>query len=1281
MQFIKNGPDIPERLLQAHEDGKVVFFCGAGISYPAGLPNFKELVMQLYEKMGGPRNKIQENAIKSGQFDIAIGLLESDDVGERKAVREKLAEILTPSNLTPNATATHRALLTLGKTRESKMRKSKTRLITTNFDRIFEEVIQEEAKKEEAKKGDRKEEQRYQAPLLPIPKNHWNGLVYLHGLLPPELDGEHDHLIISSGDFGLAYLTERWAARFVSELFRNYTVCFVGYSINDPILRYMMDALAADRLRGEVSPEIFAFGIYSKGKRDEQAEQWQAKNVTPILYSKYKNHFYLRKTLRFWSQDYRDGLRGREQTVVSLADTKLLKSTKEDSFVDRMLWALSDPVGSPARLFAELNPVPSLDWLDPLSENRYGHNDLGRFGVPQKSTPDNKLTFSFVKRPPPYDKAPFMALVNQGSSDGELDRVMWHLGRWLIRHLDDPQLALWVAKQGGRLHNRFALLIQQQLQEFDKLEKEKNQEQLDRVRADAPKAIPGPLMRTLWGLILSGRLEQFANHYNYDLFRWFEHFKLAGKLTPSLRMELRETLTPRIRIYEALDSNLLTWHLFNGEGEPPKKDAPQRMRDLVGWDIVLSADHVHTVLEGKKDEPSWRSALPNLLVDFTLLLRDVLDLMRAFGEAEDIRDLSHIHQPYISEHEHNNTFKDWTALIDLTRDAWLATAAKDTEQARLIAEGWWKVPYPLFKRLAFFAATEHEGVIPCQQALNWLLADDSWWLWSVETERETMRLLVALAHRLDATAINQLEQAILCGPPRRMYRPDIKDGEWNDIIDETIFVRLEKLQTKSVKLSRKASSKLEFLRKGHSLRIEKYKQATSSSALVADVERDLLRTSSGKDELIETLRKISETSLWGSDLWRGRCKKDFENTSNALIDLAKEGVRLENWWRQAFSAWTDDEFLKKSWGSILKVVIKAPDSLFKAVAVELGRWLRDKANKFEGQEEEFFCLIERILKLEYQDVIEGDEYDPLTHAINHPAGIATEALLNWWYRCSLEDGQGLPDEIRHLLTHICDTKYEGLRHGRVILATHVINLFRVDQEWTSMNFLRLFEWQQLEDEARAVWTGFLWSPRFYRPLIAAIKQPFLETAQHYEKLATPPRQYASLLVSAGMDPDETITKKELSNAIRQKGLLSAIAVQLTRALEGAGEQRVDYWHNRVKPYFQSIWPRSNDFKSPEISASLARLCVAAQQVFPEAYEELRHWLQHLEDREATSIVYKLHKAGLSEQFPEDALTFLDVIIGEQYQFPANKLSDCLSDILKKQPDLERDRRYQRLSKL
>jgi len=111
------------------------------------------------------------------------------------------------------------------------------------------------------------------APFLPVPKNKWDGLVYLHGLLDgTNSEANLNSLVATSGDFGLAYLIERWAARFVSELFRNYTVCFVGYSINDPILRYMMDALAADSMLGEDAPIAFAFGDFNSGG-EEQAEK------------------------------------------------------------------------------------------------------------------------------------------------------------------------------------------------------------------------------------------------------------------------------------------------------------------------------------------------------------------------------------------------------------------------------------------------------------------------------------------------------------------------------------------------------------------------------------------------------------------------------------------------------------------------------------------------------------------------------------------------------------------------------------------------------------------------------------------------------------------------------------------------------------------------------------------------------------------------------------------------------------------------------------------------
>lgn len=72
-KFIRNGPDIPERLLQAHEDGRVVFFCGAGISYPARLPGFAGLVERLYKALGTTPNAVQKAAIKAG-LDRKIGV-------------------------------------------------------------------------------------------------------------------------------------------------------------------------------------------------------------------------------------------------------------------------------------------------------------------------------------------------------------------------------------------------------------------------------------------------------------------------------------------------------------------------------------------------------------------------------------------------------------------------------------------------------------------------------------------------------------------------------------------------------------------------------------------------------------------------------------------------------------------------------------------------------------------------------------------------------------------------------------------------------------------------------------------------------------------------------------------------------------------------------------------------------------------------------------------------------------------------------------------------------
>ena len=63
--FTSNGPDIPEHLIQAHEDGKVVFFCGAGISYRSGLPGFEGLVDDIYKALGTKKMILKRKLMKS----------------------------------------------------------------------------------------------------------------------------------------------------------------------------------------------------------------------------------------------------------------------------------------------------------------------------------------------------------------------------------------------------------------------------------------------------------------------------------------------------------------------------------------------------------------------------------------------------------------------------------------------------------------------------------------------------------------------------------------------------------------------------------------------------------------------------------------------------------------------------------------------------------------------------------------------------------------------------------------------------------------------------------------------------------------------------------------------------------------------------------------------------------------------------------------------------------------------------------------------------------------
>lgn len=1261
MQFVADGPVIPDALLQAHEDGRVVFFCGSGISYPAGLPGFKGLVDEVYRVIGTTQEDIERDAYNRNQFDATLDLLERRFPGQRVAVRTALAKVLQPKLRRKGATDTHNALLQLARSRDGALR-----LVTTNFDRIFECVAKRAKIPINA----------YAAPMLPIPKNsRWNGLVYLHGLLSDHPDAETlNRLVLTSGDFGLAYLTERWAARFVGELFRNYIVCFAGYSINDPVLRYMMDALAADRMLGEVTPQAYALGDYDSGQQDQKRIEWGAKGVTPILYevpAGTHDHSALHQTLKAWAETYRDGILGKERIVVSYAMARPSASTLQDDFVGRMLWALSHDSGLPAKRFADFNPAPPLEWLEFIAGDGYRHGDLIRFQVPPHNKADEELRFSLVRRPAPYTRAPWMMLVSGGASYSQWDDVMFHLARWLVRHLDDPALLLWLAQRGGQLHVRLAHLIEQELRKFSELERSGRLDELARIREQSPNAIVRPLLRPLWRLLLTGRIK--SPGHELSAYGWVTRFKHDG-LTATLRFELRELLAPRIAIKKPF-----SW----GENAVDSK-TPEGLNQLFELELSLAADHVHSspLKQSLADSENLHSALPALLDDFQQLVRDALDLRNEIGDADDCSDRSCWDLPSISPHRQNQGFRDWVVLIELLRDAWLAIFVQDSSSAAQIANDWFDVPYPTFKRLALFAAS-HDGCIAPDQWVDWLVTDGGRWLWSAETGRETLRLLVLQGLHLTPQAQSRLEMAILTGPPRSTFRDDIDPEDWQLIWDHSVWLHLAKLQASGLKLGAMVAEELAALSDKH----PKWRLADNESDEFSvwisgtgdpDFEnhRENNHAPRKRAELVEWLKqKPQAQSALHDDTWRENCRTRFFHCALALSDLAREGQWPAGRWREAMQAWSEEGRTMRSWRFMAPTVIAMPNDVLREVAHNISWWLEAVSKNLDRHEGLFLNLCQRIVSLQYHDDVESGQ--PVSQAINHPVGRVTQAMLNLWFSRKPNDNDGLPADMVSFYTQLFDKRVAAFRHGRLLLASHLIALFRVDDRWTKEHLLPQFDWKVDPVEARAAWEGFLWSPRLYQRLIIAFKPQFLATASHYAELGEHARQFSIFLTYAGLEPADTFSAKDFQTAMAalpQRGLQEA-AQALVQALEGAGEQREEYWTNRIQPFWQSIWPKSLHLASREMAETLARLSIAAGRQFPAALATVKDWLQPVEHPDF--VVHLLREAGHPERFPLEALQLLDAVISDQELAPTD-LIQCLKDIAQAKSKLRQDRRHQRL---
>ncbi|WP_102869060.1 SIR2 family protein [Pseudovibrio exalbescens] len=378
MKFESNGPTIPDELVQAQERGEVLFVCGAGVSKAAGLPLFGPLVKQVYKHLGedwslhaAENAGMREDGKLYGQYDRVLRCLERrlirKDPDQNRSIRERIRKAVRKALDPAKAVSleNHLALLEL-----SRDENGQSRLLTTNFDTLFERAWFEQKQTEIAS---------HAGVSLPPPRGAgFAGVLHLHGRLAdplpaekaeeepdqhPNLNLAETDLVLTSAEFGDAYLRSGWASRYVYDLARTHTLVLIGYQAEDPPMRYLLETLEADQERFPDLKPVYAFAPVEKDDEDLQRALWEAKGLTPILYPVAgHDHSALYNTLRQWRSYAEDPTKWRRERLTEIFKKGPKGETDHEMTECIALLGHGDASDTLAKL------APDAKWLQPLAE-------------------------------------------------------------------------------------------------------------------------------------------------------------------------------------------------------------------------------------------------------------------------------------------------------------------------------------------------------------------------------------------------------------------------------------------------------------------------------------------------------------------------------------------------------------------------------------------------------------------------------------------------------------------------------------------------------------------------------------------------------------------------------------------------------------------------------------------------------------------------------------------------------------------------------------------------
>lgn len=712
-------PELPERLLLAHAEGRVLFIAGAGVSMqaPSCLPDFGQLVRgvvgELDVALGAhlaasragtgaapssaglltldPEQRALLSRIHASELDVALGILErrmDGDQARQSTVRRAVANALRVSRA---HAPIHEALVKLAN------RGVASTIVTTNFDGLLET----------AARALRVPLQRYSLQDIPRPslRPEFNGVLHIHGALDPD-PRRNSELILTDRDFGEHYLRRRTIPDFIYDTARIFHIVLVGYSLDDPPMRYLLNAVAADGQRFTDLKERFVFVAVqgqpdgpNGGEIEAEMATWRGRGLTPIPF------------------DRSDGYRALPDVLSA--------------------WADLSPYGRREKADLRLRTILRREVAGTSDESSALFGHLFRRG-----TDGEQVRIAIAARDGRADPAWLDRMVEIAREDGPRADREAHVARLcdasLYGRFDDPAMLKWAVglPVDGRTERRAVL--------------EAVRERLDRKLAapwnDAWRAVADDF----------GASEgSVRRHRDYAL----GHRLAAGDRSSGLVSELVSLVAPRIRV---------AWH----DGLTlPRRRAPKRPRSV--------DDLLHRSITSATVEVGRGLSLANVTeAPFLLELADALEaqvvrgvhLARRLGWRDDagffwLGGLDRVRLRWADGDEDADRYHRGVApAVRLLMHAIDRLATLEPASARPLLQRWLTRSDPIHARMWAAAAVEPKLADDCEVG-RFLLSRSPEQIWRSEFFPEVAELRAVRLGHLSAADQSAVVETILSGPP------------------------------------------------------------------------------------------------------------------------------------------------------------------------------------------------------------------------------------------------------------------------------------------------------------------------------------------------------------------------------------------------------------------------------------------------------------------------------------------------------------------------------------